>query len=1044
MSKLARLSLANRSVIALATIAIMIFGGLITPSLRQELIPSLELPVAAVATAYPGASPEVVEREVTEPIENAVKGIAGLESVTSTSSSGFSTVQVSFTYGIDIKSAVQEIEQAVGRLGPRLPADVDPSVQAGRFDDFPVVILAASSALDQQRLADQLEKTVIPELTAIDGVRDARVAGVRDKEIAIRLDLGKVLKAGLTPSGVTNALQANGVVLPGGTLTEGGRTLAIDAGRSYASIDELRNLTLAPAPSPALAIPGLAAPKPAKAVKLSDVADIDVREATARALTRTNGQPTLGIQVVKAADASTVAISDAVHAKLGDLRTAMGNGADLTVVFDQAPFIKDSIHGLTTEGLLGLAFAVLVILLFLFSFRSTIVTAVSIPLSLLIAMIGLYVSDYSLNILTLGALTIAVGRVVDDSIVVLENIKRHLGYGERRRDAVLTGTKEVTGAITASTITTVAVFLPIAFVGGQVGELFRPFAVTIAIALLASLLVSLTIIPVLAYWFLKPSTGVDRTAAEERERNGIMQRTYVPIINWAVRRKALTLALGMLVFIGTIALTPALKTNFIDSSGQNTLSVTQTLPPGTDLATTDAAARKVEQAIGALTEIETYQVTVGSTGSALLGAGGGNQARFSISTDPDADQAAFKDRLRRVLDGLTDVGEVKVAGQQSGFGGSSLEVLVQAPDEKVLRSATQMVTDMVRGIEGAADVTNDLEAAEPGVEVVPDRTKAAKAGLSDAQIGQAVQQSVSGSRRPILVGGETYSLVIRGGIIPLTVKDLKGLNIATPTGKTVRITDVATVREVDRPTRLTRIDGARSAKVTASPSADDLGRINTALTAKLAELKLPAGAKAVIGGVSADQQEAFGQLGLALVAAVAIVFAVMVATFGSLIQPLILLVSVPFAATGALGLLLATDTPLGVPAIIGLLMLVGIVVTNAIVLIDLINQYRSAGLGVREAVVEGARHRLRPILMTAVATICALFPMSLGLTGGGVFISQPLAVVVIGGLISSTLLTLVLVPTLYTLVEEFKERRKSRRGRRSVTPREEREVQPVG
>ena len=1088
MSRLARLSLANRSLIALATIIMIVFGLFATTSLRQELIPSLQLPVAVVTAPYPGASPDVVEKEVTEPVESAVKSTDGATTTTSTSRSGLSTVQVEFDYGTDIKSAVQDMQQSIARITD-LPDNVDPTVQAGSTDDLPVVMLAATGGSDQHKLADKLDKTVVPDLEGIDGVNDVQVTGVRDQRVQITLHDKWMKVNGLTATAVNNALQANGLVLPGGDMTSDGKTLSIDAGRSYDSLDDIKNLYLTPGTAGAqsaqgaqsgqtgqsgagptgqtgagqtgagqtgagqtgaAAAPGAGAvpqaPKP-KPVRLEQVADVKLVDAPATTLTRTDGKPTLGVSVTKTRDGNVVDVSDAVRSRIDSLRSQLGDNADLTVTFDQAPFIKDSITSLTEEGLLGLVFAILVILLFLFSFRSTIVTAVSIPLSLLIAMIAMYAGNYSLNILTLGALTIAVGRVVDDSIVVLENIKRHLTYGEPRRQAVLSAVKEVSGAVTASTITTIAVFLPIAFVGGQVGELFRPFAVAIAVALIASLLVALTIIPVLAYWFLRPPRAVResperaeqiRAEADRKERRGLLQRSYVPVVRWATRHKIITLALGVLVFFGTIALVPGMKTDFIGDSGQNTMTVTQKLPSGTSLGKTDAEAKRVENVIRSFDQVDTVQTTVGSGQfAAFMGGGGTNQAQFSITTDVNADQQAFTSDLKKKLATLKGAGDVTVAeGQGGGFGSSQLEVVVTAPDTGTLKTATARVTDAVKGVDGATEVTNDLAADQPGVSVSTKRKDAAAAGVTDAQISQAVQQAMAVTTQKVTVNGTEHDLVVRDGAAPDTLGKLKDLEVPTATGQTVKLTDVATVKRVERPTQLTRIDGTRSAKVTATPSGD-LTKINSQLTQKLNAVNLPTGANAKIGGVSSDQQESFTQLGLALLAAIAIVFLVMVATFRSLIQPLILLVSIPFAATGALLLLRTTNTPLGVAAIIGMLMLVGIVVTNAIVLIDLINQYRAQGMGVRDAVIEGGRHRLRPILMTAIATICALFPMSLGLTGGGVFISQPLAIVVIGGLISSTLLTLLLVPTLYTLVEEFKDRLRTRRERRHGGPGED-------
>ncbi|HEX2300155.1 MAG TPA: efflux RND transporter permease subunit, partial [Pseudonocardiaceae bacterium] len=448
---------------------------------------------------------------------------------------------------------------------------------------------------------------------------------------------------------------------------------------------------------------------------------------------------------------------------------------------------------------------------------------------------------------------------------------------------------------------------------------------------------------------------------------------------------------------------------------------------GTGLATTDAAARRVEQVLADTPGVQSYQTQVGaqdaSSGAALGGEGiTSNTASYFVTTDVEVDQTALQDGLRARLTQLPDVGAV-VVQSGGGPGAGELEVVVRAENEQVLTQAADQVERAMRAVPGAVDVTNNLAARQPAVDVTVNRRAAAAAGLSDQQIGQAVATALRGAPAgTVAVDGVPQNVVLRTGSGPADVNALRALPLGS-----VRLGDVATVREVPQAASITRIDGIRSASITATPNADDLGRVTTDLQQRLNDLALPAGATAEIGGVSAEQDEAFGQLGLALAPAVAIVYLVMVATFRSLVQPLLLLVSIPFAATGALGLLLITDTALGVPALIGMLMLIGIVVTNAIVLIDLVNQYRSAGASVYDAVIDGARRRLRPILMTAVATICALFPMSLGLSGGGLFISQPLAVVVIGGLISSTLLTLVLVPVLYSLVERARERMGRRR-----------------
>ncbi|MEV6621836.1 efflux RND transporter permease subunit [Amycolatopsis sp. NPDC051106] len=1029
MSVLARLSLRNRSLIGLLALVVVGFGAFALPQIKQQLFPSLQFPQAQIVTAYPGASPDAVDRQVTEPLEGALQGLKGLEEVNSTSSDGVSRVVTQFEFGTDLDAAVSQIQQAVNQVRPRLPQNSEPSVSAGSTDDLPVVLVAAGTAGDPQQLAPALTDQVAPELRKIDGVRTVTVTGVRQPRVTITLDYAKLAAAGVDPASIATTLQTAGAAVPAGTLTEGGKTLSVQVGGEQTTVDTLRNLYLTPGAA-AASRPGTPARGP---VKLGDVADVQTGFAPPTSITRTNGKPSLGLSITMVDNGNAVAISDAVRDKLPDL--GKKTGAEMSVVFDQGTPVKDAISGLTTEGLLGLAFAVVVILLFLLSVRSTLVTAVSIPLSVVVALIALWTGDLSLNLLTLGALTIAIGRVVDDSIVVLENIKRHLAYGEEKERAVLDGVREVAGAVTSSTLTTVAVFLPIAFVGGFVGELFSPFAITVTVALLASLLVSLTVVPVLAYWFLKqpaiPADAIEaeraREAAVEKERRGFLQRAYLPVIRFATKRRLTVVLLALLIFAGTVGLATRLNTNFLDQSGGTTLNMTQKLPAGTSVEAKEKAATAVEQALAAEPAVRTYQVSIGGGGAFGGFGGGGTSTSISVTVAKDTDLDALSDRLRSKLTSRPELGEIKIGADASGFNSDQVSVTVTAPSEAALKPASDQVVQALRGVSGLTEVTSDLAVGSPRVQVEVDDAAAAARGLSASTIGQVANQAIAGRTVTQLpVDGQRTDVVLRAGTAPVTVDQVKGLPIPGPAG-VVRLDEVAKVSTVDGPASVHRTGGDLSTTVTAKNTGDDLSKTTADIKSELDGLTFTGGASYSLGGVSQDQQEAFSNLFLALLAAIAIVFLIMVATFRSLIQPLILLVSIPFAATGAIGLLLATGTALGLPALIGMLMLVGIVVTNAIVLIDLINQYRAEGMSVADAVTEGGRRRLRPILMTAAATIFALVPMALGITGQGGFIGQPLAIVVIGGLVSSTLLTLVLVPTLYTMVETRKERRRARR-----------------
>jgi HAE1 family hydrophobic/amphiphilic exporter-1 len=1044
MFRLARMSLGNRALIALITIFGVVFGVITLGSLKQELIPSIEFPQITVVSSMPGASPEVVDKQVGAPLEAALNGVEGLETSTSTSRSGVSTINLSFAYGTNLDRARNQIDRAISNLAPSLPDGVQPQPIAGSIADFPIVFLAVSSDQGLSALNTSLQGTAVPALLKIDGVRSADITGANSQHIAIVPDAARMAAAGVNAVTITNALKNNGTLVPVGSLNDNGLTLPIQAGSPVDSLDAIKALPLSGG-------------KDHAAPTIGSVASVALADDPTTSITRTDGKPTLALSITKTPAADTVTLSHAISAALPQIQASLGHNTRFTTVLDQAPFIEKSIHDLTQEGLLGLGFAVVVILVFLLSVRSTLVTAISIPLSLLVTFIGLWATGYSLNILTLGALTIAIGRVVDDSIVVIENIKRHMSYGEDKLAAILSAIREVAGAVTASTLTTVAVFLPIAFVGSLAGELFRPFALTVTFALVASLLVSLTIVPVLAYWFLKspspsgaasgdtdgtPSGSRDDAgtalggqallrAVEGKERSSWLQRGYLPVLAKTQKHPVYTLLAGVIILGATLAMTPLLPTNLLGDTGQNSLTVTQKMPAGTSLDGTDAAAKKVEAALARIDGIQDVQVTVGNSsgGFSALRSSGASSATFQVITDPNADQVALQDTVRDAVAQVKDAGTIALGSSGGGFGtSSSVDVTVKAGTGVALQDASDALVKAMTGLPGAQSVASNLSGAQPVVQVSVDRAKAVAAGLDESQITGLLAATVSPlPGGTVRIDTTDYKVQVGVGRTFDSVAALAAARIPTPAGP-VPLSAFATVKQVDTPLTITSSNGQRTATVSVTPDANSLGTLSAEVQRKIDSVKLPPGAVATIGGAATQQADSFRQLGLAMLAAIAIVYVIMVATFKSLIQPLILLVSIPFAATGAIALLLITRVPLGLASLIGMLMLVGIVVTNAIVLIDLINQYRRPSgdrpaMNVADAIEHGARQRLRPILMTALATIFALTPMALGVTGGGGFISQPLAIVVVGGLVSSTLLTLVLVPVLYRLVEGRKERR---------------------
>ena len=1219
MTQLTRLSLANRLIVGMVTIAIVIFGVMSTLSLRQELLPSTQVPTAILTATYPGTAPELVADEVATPLEQAISGVSGVTKVRSQSLNGLATLTVEWTYGLDNDEVLGDIRSAADGVAAGLPDSVEYEVLAGSTDDIPVLVLGVASDAPLDELARQVDDTVVPQLSGIEGVRQVQVSGQDVTELVVTLRPAELRRYDVNAAAVTQAVQAQAQVVPAGNSFDKDIELAIQVGRTTTAAKE---------------VAGWWIPAPDGPVQLGTLAAVKVESVEATTIARSDGRPALSVNILKETDADAVEISHQITERLPDIAAGLGQNATIQVVFDQAPSIEQSIEDLAVEGSLGLAFAVLIILVFLQSLRSTIITAISIPLSLMIALIGLQVGGYSLNIFTLAAMTVAVGRVVDDSIVVIENIKRRdTGPNPLSQGDIVASVREVAGAVTASTLTTVAVFLPVAVVSGITGELFRPFSTTVAIALTASLLVSLTIVPVLAYWFLSSAKRSAARAANGRAHDEDdvtrLQRGYLPVLNLVLRRPLISAATALVIFVATVASTGLLKTDFLESfADKTTLQIDQELPLGTRLSTTSDAAAQVEAILAASPGVKEYLTTIGQ--------GGSNRASMFVSlTGEDAYDATLAE-LESAFAELDDAaGEVEVGSINTGTS-NDLQITVTGDDPEDLQATAERVETTLSTTPGLVDVSSDLSEQRPLLRVDVDKRKAADLGFTQAEVGQAIANALRGTEvGTIVLQGESRDILVRPqeadeaspkqiaalelpvsqlqqqqatdratdrledkrdaltergdklseegddladrqedladrqadaaedqqdkaveaaadqraelrrsrnaaqdnladnrarlqvlldspppapappppGVTPVPVTqdqlaaqqaaarwqqqvtalqqavaqgaaqveqldeqldaaqeqadesaeqraqqedfadeqgnlgdEQKALgeeqeeladaqselaeeqgDIADVRAEPIRVSAIAKVSTEQTPSAVTQIDGIRAVTLTATPDVEDLGALTQTVQSRLDGLPgVSAGVTIDLGGASDDQAEAFRELGVAMLLAIVLVFLIMVATFRSLVQPLILLSSIPFAATGALIGLLVTDTALGVPAMVGLLMLIGIVVTNAIVLIDLINKKREAGEGLHSAVVHGARLRLRPIIMTATATIGALIPMGLGLTGGGAFISQPLAVVVIGGLVSSTVLTLLLVPVLYTLVEGRGEKKRLR------------------
>lgn len=1018
MNRLPLLSLKNRSFIALVCVVIAVIGVVSMITLRQELIPSVSLPAVSVVVTNPGASSEQMADTVADPIERQMRTLDKVEGTSSTSRSNFTMVNVELEYGADIYRAASQAEALISRVEAELPEGTTSQVLTGGSGDLPAMIVSVASDLDTPELARRLDLTALSDIGSVSGVATVQLVGTADEIVRVTLDQAAMAQAAVTQGDITSALDDAGLVVPGGGVTDGEVELDITVGNAFGTVDDLAEL---------IVLPDAADAAP---VVLADVATVERTTAASESVSRTDGRESITMLITAATGANFVELSRDVTTVLDEAADSIGSATEFSVVFDQAPFIQESIRGLATEGAWGLGFAVLVIFAFLWAVRPTLITAISIPLSLLFAFIGMLATNTTINMMSLAGLMLAIGRMVDDSIVVIENIVRHLGFSTKSRfRTIVDAVTEVTSAVVSATLVAVLVFLPIALVPGLAGELFRPFALTTVLALAGSLLVSLTIVPVLAYWFMrgKADEGAEESSDDElfTASQGWLARLYRPGLAWALSHRLVTGILAVAILGGSIAMTPLLKINLLGESGMNNVQASQTLPAGTVLAESVAEAEKTEQVLQDVEGVESIQTTVGGSSFGFGGGGGApNEISYTINTDADADQSEVVQAITEALDAHEEAddtgGVLEVVDAGSLLGSDTVDVVVTALDDETRAAANEQIVEALSPLETVSNVSSDYEATAPSLEVTVRGQDAAALGLSvtDA-VGLIAFSTADFPVGSVVIDGADLDVHLETGESVETVEDVENLDL----GGFV-LSMIADVERVNIVPAISTNNAVRTITVSATPAtSDNVGLVGDDVRATMEELDLPEGVTWEIGGVTADVDEAFRQLGIAMIAAILLIYVVLVWLFKSLIQPLILLVSIPFAATGTILALWLTGTPLGLPSLVGVLMLIGIVVTNAIVLIDLVNQYRRHGMDLNDALLYGGQNRVRPIIMTAAATIMAMVPAALGLSSQSSFVSGPMAIAVIGGLIASTLITLIIVPVLYSMIEGVMQRR---------------------
>ena len=1041
MKLLTELALRRSSVTVLIIILLLIGGVFTYRSLQVELFPEIEFPLVTVSTFYPSANPEAVDRDVTAPIEAAISGVNGIDTIRSVSSENRSLVLAEFEFGVDMEEAERTISGNVGRVA--FPDGIQEPI-VGRIDPnaFPVLQVSLLGDLEMTELQRLMDSLVLPAVVGIDGVFNVQVTGRTEPRVVVTLDPERLAEHELSRAQVSRVLSESNVALPAGAVSAGGQIVPVRASSGYGSVEEIRSLVVG--------LSGRPGDPAAAPVLLSEVADVTETDGIPTSISRTNGKPSLGLNIIKEPDANTVDVTSAVIEALDDV-SGLPPSVEIVLISNDGPAIQRQVDTLQREAILGFLFAVVVVFAFLISrrptlargmllsLRPTIVIGLSIPLSIFTGIVLMGLNGMNLNFMTLGGLAISVGRVVDDSIVVLENVYRHIQRGQDRKRVVLEATVEVGPAIIASTLTTMVVFAPLAFLQGLVGAFFLPFALTVCFALAASLLVALTAVPVLGAALVRPG---DIAESEEDEVTGEpqtwMQRAYIPALVWALRHKVLTLAAAAALTIGSLGLTLFIPVTLFPSGGERFLTIEAALPPGSSVEQTFAQVGRVESVLQGLSDegaVEVYQTTVGSPENSFgpgSGVGGLNQAQIFVRLSDDAPED-LADQLRNDLP-VPDGGTISISELASGPPSSGLELSITGADYGAISGVTRQLVEELSTIEGVVNVSSDVTEARDQVEVDIDPAAAAALGLTAREVAFQVSQTLVGRAvTEVQIGGRPTSVVLRGGSVD-GIEALRDLQIEGPAGS-APLGELAEVGVKEGPVTISRSDGRRSASISGALTAEDTRAIGLEVQAKVDAINLPPGVKVTTGGVFQQIAEGFEDIFLAMGTGVILVYLVMVASLGSLRNPFIIVMSLPLALIGVLASLAITGRTLGLPAMMGVLLLIGIVVTNAIVLIAFVQQLRERGMGVHEALVLGGRVRLRPILMTAFTTSFALLPLAAFAGSEGGIIGAELATVVIGGLISSSFLTLIVVPVVYTLMHESIPGLFGRLGRRSrVSP----------
>jgi len=1018
------LSIKRPTLIIVIFLVLMVLGIFSFVQLKYELLPKITPPWLIVITLYPGASPQEVESSVTKVIEDAVSGIDKVSSVYATSSEGMSIVSMEFLMSADINVALQDVQRKVNEISFLLPADAKPpAISKFALDELPVLRMGATATLPSREFFQFLKDKIQPRLAKLPGVGQITLVGGDEREIKVNIDAQKLRSYGLSLLQVTQMLKTSNLDFPTGKVKTGETQYIVRLAGKFTSIEQLRNLVIGQS-------------KSGGTVRLCDLAEIEDGQKEYTTLSRIDGTSSVGILVQKQGDANSVDVSAIVRAELTKLEEEYADSnLKFNIAQDASLFTLDAANAVKHDLMFAIFFVALVMLAFLHSIRNSLIVMVAIPTSLISTFIAMYAAGLTLNLMTLLGMSLVIGILVDDSIVVLENIYRHLEKGEERRDAALRGRNEIGFAALSITLVDVVVFVPLALVTGLVGNILREFSLVVVFSTLMSLFVSFTLTPMLASRFAKRErlSGdniLGRFALWFEQQFHWLRDEYLKILHWSLKHRGTVVLTAAVLFVASLSLIPLgfIGSEFMTQVDRGEFTVTMELPAGATLEYTNLVTRELENFVRELPEVRTTFVNVGVATEGLIGQSSSNISEINVSLVPKEERSrSTDDVIAQIKSEAQNIPGVKVRVNPIGIFGTAnqtpIMLIISGTNYDRVREAAEMVADVVRTIPGTADVRLSSEEGKPEARVVIDREKMAALGLTMAEVGQTLRIAFNGDDESRYREGSTeYPIrIVLDEFDRSNPEDVKHVPFLNRSGKQIELQQFAAIEMTTGPTKLQRTDRNYSVNVFSQAIGRPTGTIVGDIQKALEKHPLPAGVRITYSGDEKNRQESFSSLMLALVAAFLFVYLIMVALYNSFIYPFIVLFSIPVAMIGALLALALTMKALTIFSMLGIIMLVGLVGKNAILLVDRTNQMKQEQhLSTFDALVEAGQTRLRPILMTTAAMIVGMLPIAVSPSAGTEWKSG-LAWALIGGLTSSLLLTLVLVPVVYIKADEWRE-----------------------